>query len=367
MNRLAVGIGAVLLLPLFSFTQETTQNRAAQLAIQSTRNAERSSLDALANRVVPTEAIKYVNEDYSFCFTLPVDWLRFSVLEDHWEGWRNVEPKGSVTVEQGPLIKIRHPRWTSADPRQDIPIMVFTHTQWYSVLHPDSPKGFLIGAAPFGPGELGRNSSYVFALPARYNYAFPEGYEEVDKILRNKPLDAHCKSNTGEAEHTQNLALWLNLQSEIEAELARHQMVCETGSNWKVRVADVADITGDGVAEAAIDWCNGGAYTDWLILMRLEGGRPVLARSGRNGLYSYIELASGSSVRHSASYEFHPEQKAIYSIALDIGAWTEKSVAKDVTAHVDVLVWNQKTKTFDWDRKLSQQESAARTDRNRRR
>jgi hypothetical protein len=68
---------------------------------------------------------------------------------------------------------------------------------------------------------------------------------------------------------------------------------------------------------------------------------------------------------HSASYEFHPEQKAIYLVVLDIGGWTEKEVAKDVTAHVDVLVWNSKTKTFDWDRRLSQQESEARTTKKR--
>ena len=38
------------------------------------------------------------------------------------------------------------------------------------------------------PSELGRNTSYVFALPARYNYAFPTGYNEVEEILQNKPL-----------------------------------------------------------------------------------------------------------------------------------------------------------------------------------
>lgn len=47
---------------------------------------------------------------------------------------------------------------------------------------------FHLGAAPVGPGEIARNSGYVFALPARYNYAFPEGYEEVEEILQNKPL-----------------------------------------------------------------------------------------------------------------------------------------------------------------------------------
>ena len=47
-----------------------------------------------------------------------------------------------------------------------------------------------VSAAPIPPSELGRNNKYVFALPARYNYSFPIGYEEVDKILKENPLKA---------------------------------------------------------------------------------------------------------------------------------------------------------------------------------
>ena len=39
-----------------------------------------------------------------------------------------------------------------------------------------------------GPSELGRNTRYVFGLPFRYNYSFPIGYEEVEKILESKPF-----------------------------------------------------------------------------------------------------------------------------------------------------------------------------------
>jgi hypothetical protein len=35
---------------------------------------------------------------------------------------------------------------------------------------------------------LGVNEKYVFALPARYNYAFPAGYEEVENIIASQPL-----------------------------------------------------------------------------------------------------------------------------------------------------------------------------------
>lgn len=62
--------------------------------------------------------------------------------------------------------------------------MVFTIEQWDRMQRGE----WHIGAAPIGPLELGRNSSYVLALPARYNYAFLEGWEEVEQILQDHPL-----------------------------------------------------------------------------------------------------------------------------------------------------------------------------------
>ena len=84
------------------------------------------------------------------------------------------------------MVSIRHPQYTSQNLRQDVPIMVLTTAQWNSL----QQGKFHIGAAPINPSELGHNSRYVFALPARYNYAFPTGYEEVEKILQGKPLQA---------------------------------------------------------------------------------------------------------------------------------------------------------------------------------
>ena len=62
--------------------------------------------------------------------------------------------------------------------------MVFTITQWDRM----QAGEWHVGAAPILPLELGRNSRYVFALPARYNYAFLQGWEEVEQILRENPL-----------------------------------------------------------------------------------------------------------------------------------------------------------------------------------
>lgn len=102
-------------------------------------------------------------------------------MNDKWQGWDSNTGK---VVETGPLLSIRHPLWTSANKLQDIPIMIFTLDQWTAL----GKEAFNVGAAPIPPSELGRNANYVFALPARYNYAFTTNYKEVELILAGKPL-----------------------------------------------------------------------------------------------------------------------------------------------------------------------------------
>ena len=153
------------------------------------------SLRAQPQQEVPakpsTPTIEYRSKQYGFCFALPESWKGYSIVVDQWSGFNNNGPQGYQVVEHGPLISIRHPLWTKENPRQDIPIMVFTRAQWDSL----EKDGFHIGAAPIGPSELGRNHTYVFALPARYNFAFSTGFEEVDQIIQSKPLHGSCKKH----------------------------------------------------------------------------------------------------------------------------------------------------------------------------
>jgi hypothetical protein len=111
-------------------------------------------------------------------------WIGYSVIEGKWEGLSLTESKEN---QSGPIIYIRHPEWTEKTPRQDIPVMVFTQDQWKSLNNME----FSVGAAPIGPSKLGENTTYVFALPARYNYEFMTGFEEVEEILENNPLQAY--------------------------------------------------------------------------------------------------------------------------------------------------------------------------------
>ena len=159
------------------------QNSTAGIssALESSASADSgSSSSAVMN------ALTYTNKEYGFTFALPQDFEGYTILNEEWEGTDIKNTASKARVFKGPQITIRDPRWTSQVPRQDIPIMILTVDQWNQLQNGE----FSIGAAPVNPSELGQNSKYVFALPARYNYAFPEGYEEVQTILDGSPLAA---------------------------------------------------------------------------------------------------------------------------------------------------------------------------------
>lgn len=169
------------------------------MALVPTTNGQQAGESPSANvqqpvppRTVPS--IEYRNPQYGFCFSLPQDWKGYSILVDEWHGFRDT-PQSAVEVARGPIITIRHPKWTPENPRQDIPIMVFTQPQWGAVTNPGTPQWFSVSAAPFLPGELGHNRKYVFALPPRYNYADAKGIEEVGRIIRSHSLHAPCGSH----------------------------------------------------------------------------------------------------------------------------------------------------------------------------
>jgi hypothetical protein len=128
--------------------------------------------------------VVYKSNKYRFRFFLPPSWKGYSILVSEWSGdsIQRDETNQRPKTEQGPVIIIRHPLWTKANLRQDIPIMVFTRAQW------DEADNFIFDAGPFGPGEIGRNAKYVFALPPRYNYADVDGVEEVNEIFQHDPL-----------------------------------------------------------------------------------------------------------------------------------------------------------------------------------
>lgn len=137
--------------------------------------------DVTLGDYVADTAITYENDQYGFSFTLPKSWQGYTLVTGVWNG---IDLESGKQTESGPMISIRHPAWVQKNPRQDIPIMIFTLQQWQAVQN----EMLSVGAAPMPPSALGQNAAYVFALPARYNFAFPEGHEEVEEIIEGNPL-----------------------------------------------------------------------------------------------------------------------------------------------------------------------------------
>ena len=129
------------------------------------------------------ETTLYNNREFGFTFSLPKSWEDFKIVKRSWEGTTNDKHKSKVS-ESGPILLIRHPEWTEKNPRQDIPVMIFTLSQWNSL----QQREFSISAAGVPPIKLGQNNKYVFLIPPRYNYTYTEGFREVENILKSEPL-----------------------------------------------------------------------------------------------------------------------------------------------------------------------------------
>jgi hypothetical protein len=126
--------------------------------------------------------VVYTNHQYGFKFFLPESWRGFTVEEVQWDGQINETRR----MERGPEIVIHHPLDREDNPRQYIPIMVLTHCQWREI----DDNSLVVSAAPYPPGEIGRNRKFVFAIPPRYTSEDLDGVEEVVSIFSGQPLRA---------------------------------------------------------------------------------------------------------------------------------------------------------------------------------
>ncbi len=130
----------------------------------------------------------YRNTQYGFCFRLPADWKGYTIVTQQWRGTL-LSGNAQGPHEGGPQLLIRNPNWTEGDPWQDIPIMIFTPSQWKLVDSDD----MAVSAAPIGPAELGRNDKYVFALPPRWiGFYDVKGIDEVQTLMGRNPFESPC-------------------------------------------------------------------------------------------------------------------------------------------------------------------------------
>lgn len=151
-----------------------------------------------------TTKLTYNNTEYGFTFTLPLGWQGYSVITDMWKGNSLVQTTGTNSTstksgslnesksgpksesENGPKLILRNPKWTASAPYEDLPILIFTTSQWNAYI----AEQFSIGAAPIKATELARNTTYVFALPARWDFDYSLGYEEAQDTMNGSPLRA---------------------------------------------------------------------------------------------------------------------------------------------------------------------------------
>jgi hypothetical protein len=126
--------------------------------------------------------IHYQNPEYDLTFLLPASWQGYSVLVQQWDGETySTATDKTIVVGRGPMITLRHPRWQASAPYQDIPILVFTRSQWDALNHGNLWPSLFAGGTMY---ELWHSQRFVFAISSRYNAADEvSGWKEVAEIV----------------------------------------------------------------------------------------------------------------------------------------------------------------------------------------
>jgi hypothetical protein len=149
---------------------------------------------------------------------------------------------------------------------------------------------------------------------------------------------------------TEEIKKWQALAPEIEKALRPRQEDC--GGNYGIHagIFDAAKFPDNGPEVALVDACPLGAYTDLVLAMQLDNGKPVLSKTQqKNGTRGVgLEFASGSSVMNTADVRLVPEDKAIYSIDYSTDGCTHL-----MRCRVDAYAWNAETGTFRSDAALT--------------
>ncbi|PYX51637.1 MAG: hypothetical protein DMG76_31855 [Acidobacteria bacterium] len=166
----------------------------------------------------------------------------------------------------------------------------------------------------------------------------------ISLLLLFEPFAQHKQHST------QRTVDWKALTPQVQAALGSE--FCDEKSR-SIDIIKIADVTGDGIPDALVDYCHMGAYTDHLMQMRLERGNLVVAKfRDERGMkkIDHIEFLDGASVRNGASTKLLPERHAIYMISWHADDSGELEMQ---TCGAQAYVWNQKSQTFDANRMLS--------------
>jgi hypothetical protein len=125
--------------------------------------------------------------------------------------------------------------------------------------------------------------------------------------------------------------------------------LCNDERRW-IDVVQTDDVTGDGTAEALVEYCHMGAYTSEATLLQLEIGNPVPAGfRDEKGNPIQPTFLRGASVRNGENAALLPQFHAVYAIH-----WHTDDSGMPAECTVDAYAWSSKTGTFNANRKLSQ-------------
>jgi hypothetical protein len=184
-----------------------------------------------------------------------------------------------------------------------------------------------------GEGDIGYNdnSYYVKLFGDSYlidNIEYGE-YVELLKTETPKPVD------------------WENLVPIIQTVIGPTFLGVRVGER-PMSIWQTSDITGDGVPEALVYLGQGGAYTSYLTLMRIENDKPVVAQfKQKDGEISPLMFLDGASVMNGESVVMLPEKNVIYA-----GHWSRTVSGEPYgglsNCKVEAYQWNLQTKIFNF-------------------
>ena len=153
-------------------------------------------------------------------------------------------------------------------------------------------------------------------------------------------------SSVAQNQAAQEKNKWQRLAPKIESVLVEQGSTCP-GQPPHIGIKDVAQLAGNSVA--LVYFCPGGAYTDWIVAMRLDAHQPVLAHfHNESGKSVDVGFAEGASVMHGMDAKLVSGENAIYGIE-----WDNDETMQLKRCVINAYVWNGKAKTFDLNPTLS--------------
>ena len=118
---------------------------------------------------------------------------------------------------------------------------------------------------------------------------------------------------------------------------------------YPISIDHTADLTGTGTSEALVDLGVGGASTDEMTVVRMEGNHPVVALfKDKRGKISTMTFLDGSSVMHGDGVELLPKEHAVYS-----SQWSMDGEGMLANCSGEAYRWTAQSKTFDFNLRLS--------------